>query len=35
MGDVALRPPPALGQHSRVILEDAGFTAEEISRLIA
>ncbi|MBN9684254.1 MULTISPECIES: CaiB/BaiF CoA transferase family protein [unclassified Corallococcus] len=35
MGDVALRPPPTLGQHSRVILEDAGFTAEEISRLIA
>ncbi|MHA7632121.1 CaiB/BaiF CoA transferase family protein [Corallococcus sp. M7] len=35
MGDVALRPPPTLGQHTRVILEDAGFTAEEISRLIA
>ncbi|MGE6759523.1 CaiB/BaiF CoA transferase family protein [Corallococcus interemptor] len=35
MGDVALRPPPALGQHSRVILEDVGFTAEEISRLVA
>ncbi len=35
MGDVALRPPPTLGQHSRDILEDAGFTAEEISRLIA
>ncbi|WP_404371854.1 CaiB/BaiF CoA transferase family protein [Corallococcus coralloides] len=35
MGDVALRPPPTLGQHSRVILEDAGFTAEEISRLLA
>lgn len=35
MGDVALRPPPALGQHTRVILEEAGFTAEEISRLIA
>jgi alpha-methylacyl-CoA racemase len=33
MGDTALRPPPTLGQHSRVILEEAGFTAEEISRL--
>ncbi|WP_420715061.1 CaiB/BaiF CoA transferase family protein [Corallococcus sp. bb12-1] len=33
MGEVPLRPPPALGQHSRAILEAAGFTAEEIARL--
>ncbi|MCY1034693.1 CaiB/BaiF CoA-transferase family protein [Corallococcus sp. BB11-1] len=33
MGEIPLRPPPALGQHSRDILEAAGFTAEEIARL--
>ncbi|WP_224245197.1 CaiB/BaiF CoA transferase family protein [Hyalangium gracile] len=33
MGDTPLRPPPALGQHSREILSQAGFTAEELAQL--
>jgi crotonobetainyl-CoA:carnitine CoA-transferase CaiB-like acyl-CoA transferase len=33
MGEKPLRPPPALGQHSREILEEAGFTAEELRNL--
>ncbi|AKQ67137.1 Alpha-methylacyl-CoA racemase [Myxococcus hansupus] len=33
MGETPLRAPPALGQHSREILEEAGFTAEERARL--
>lgn len=33
MGDTPLRPPPALGQHSREILTEAGFTSEELARL--
>jgi crotonobetainyl-CoA:carnitine CoA-transferase CaiB-like acyl-CoA transferase len=33
MGETPLRPPPALGQHSREILEEAGFTAEELRNL--
>ncbi|MBJ6764240.1 CoA transferase [Myxococcaceae bacterium JPH2] len=33
MGDTPLRQPPALGEHTRTILGEAGFTAEEISRL--
>jgi crotonobetainyl-CoA:carnitine CoA-transferase CaiB-like acyl-CoA transferase len=33
MGDTPLREPPALGQHSREILAEAGFSAEELARL--
>ncbi|GHG72320.1 CaiB/BaiF CoA-transferase family protein [Comamonas sp. JC664] len=33
MGETPLRSPPSLGQHSREILEEAGFTAEERARL--
>lgn len=33
MGETPLRPPPGLGQHSKEILQEAGFTAEEIERL--
>lgn len=33
MGETPLRAPPALGQHSREILEAAGFTAQELARL--
>jgi alpha-methylacyl-CoA racemase len=33
MGQTPLRPPPALGQHSREILEEAGFSTEEVERL--
>jgi alpha-methylacyl-CoA racemase len=33
MGETPLRPPPALGQHTREILQEAGFTAEELSQL--
>jgi crotonobetainyl-CoA:carnitine CoA-transferase CaiB-like acyl-CoA transferase len=33
MGETPLRPPPALGQHSREILTEAGFTPEELLRL--
>jgi alpha-methylacyl-CoA racemase len=33
MGPLPLRPPPALGQHTREILSEAGFSAEEIERL--
>lgn len=33
MGQTPLRPPPALGQHSGEILQEAGFTAEEIALL--
>jgi crotonobetainyl-CoA:carnitine CoA-transferase CaiB-like acyl-CoA transferase len=33
MGDTPLRPPPALGQHSREVLSEAGFTPEELSKL--
>lgn len=33
LGETPLRPPPALGQHSREILSEAGFTLEELIRL--
>jgi crotonobetainyl-CoA:carnitine CoA-transferase CaiB-like acyl-CoA transferase len=33
MGDTPLRPPPALGQHSREILTEAGFSPEELAQL--
>jgi crotonobetainyl-CoA:carnitine CoA-transferase CaiB-like acyl-CoA transferase len=33
MGDTPLREPPALGQHSREVLAEAGFTEEELKRL--
>jgi crotonobetainyl-CoA:carnitine CoA-transferase CaiB-like acyl-CoA transferase len=33
MGDVPVREPPALGQHTREVLTEAGFTAEELARL--
>ncbi len=33
MGQTPLRPPPALGQHSREILAEAGFSPEELARL--
>jgi crotonobetainyl-CoA:carnitine CoA-transferase CaiB-like acyl-CoA transferase len=33
MGDTPLRPPPALGQDSRKILTEAGFSPEEIEKL--
>lgn len=32
-GNAAPRPPPALGQHTREVLEEAGFSAEEMQRL--
>jgi alpha-methylacyl-CoA racemase len=34
MGETPLRPPPALGQHSREILAEAGFSVEEIGQLV-
>jgi crotonobetainyl-CoA:carnitine CoA-transferase CaiB-like acyl-CoA transferase len=33
MGQTPLRPPPALGQHSREILAEAGFSPDEMQRL--
>jgi alpha-methylacyl-CoA racemase len=33
MGDTPLREPPALGQHSREVLTEAGFSDEELKRL--
>jgi crotonobetainyl-CoA:carnitine CoA-transferase CaiB-like acyl-CoA transferase len=33
MGEVPLREPPGLGQHTREVLTEAGFTAEELARL--
>jgi alpha-methylacyl-CoA racemase len=33
MGQTPLRPPPALGQHTREVLAEAGFTEEEQERL--
>ncbi|MCY1014876.1 CaiB/BaiF CoA transferase family protein [Pyxidicoccus sp. MSG2] len=33
MGDTPLREPPALGQHSREVLAEAGFTDEDLKRL--
>lgn len=33
MGPTPLRPPPTLGQHSREILSEAGFSTEEMRRL--
>ncbi|MCP3161635.1 CaiB/BaiF CoA transferase family protein [Myxococcus qinghaiensis] len=33
MGPTPLREPPALGQHSREVLAEAGFTEEEMARL--
>lgn len=33
MGPTPLREPPALGQHSREVLTEAGFTEEEMARL--
>ncbi|WP_163997231.1 CaiB/BaiF CoA transferase family protein [Pyxidicoccus caerfyrddinensis] len=33
MGDTPLREPPALGQHSREVLAEAGFTEDELKRL--
>jgi crotonobetainyl-CoA:carnitine CoA-transferase CaiB-like acyl-CoA transferase len=33
MGDTPLRPPPALGQDSRKILTEAGFSLEDIEKL--
>ncbi|MBZ4415888.1 CaiB/BaiF CoA-transferase family protein [Myxococcus sp. RHSTA-1-4] len=33
MGETPLREPPALGQHSREVLAEAGFTEEELARL--
>lgn len=32
-GPLPVRPPPALGQHTRQVLEEAGFSAEEIAAL--
>jgi crotonobetainyl-CoA:carnitine CoA-transferase CaiB-like acyl-CoA transferase len=34
MGDTPLHPPPALGQHSRKILSESGFSPEEIEYLV-
>ncbi|HYO71936.1 MAG TPA: CaiB/BaiF CoA-transferase family protein, partial [Archangium sp.] len=34
MGETPLRPPPALGQHSHKILFEAGFSSEEVERLV-
>jgi crotonobetainyl-CoA:carnitine CoA-transferase CaiB-like acyl-CoA transferase len=33
LGETPLRPPPALGQHSRKILSEAGFSHEEMEKL--
>ncbi|NMO18983.1 CaiB/BaiF CoA transferase family protein [Pyxidicoccus fallax] len=33
MGETPLREPPALGQHTREVLAEAGFTEEELARL--
>jgi crotonobetainyl-CoA:carnitine CoA-transferase CaiB-like acyl-CoA transferase len=33
-GEAVRRPPPKLGEHSREVLEEAGFSAEEIARLL-
>jgi alpha-methylacyl-CoA racemase len=35
MGETPLRPPPALGQHSHKILSEAGFSPEEIEKLVS
>ncbi|MFL5358355.1 CaiB/BaiF CoA transferase family protein [Archangium sp.] len=35
MGETPLRPPPALGQHSQKILSEAGFSPEEIEKLVS
>jgi len=35
LGETPLRPPPDLGQHSRKILVEAGFSPEEIERLVS
>ena len=35
MGPLPLRPPPALGQHSREVLAEAGFGPEEIDDALA
>lgn len=34
-GPVSMRPPPRVGQHSRQILRDGGFTSQEIDQLAA
>ncbi|MET0402120.1 MAG: CaiB/BaiF CoA-transferase family protein, partial [Cystobacter sp.] len=34
LGDTPLRPPPSLGQHSRAILAEAGFSTEDIGKLV-
>ncbi|WP_375765997.1 CoA transferase [Archangium gephyra] len=34
MGETPLRPPPALGQHTHKILFEAGFSPEEVERLV-
>lgn len=33
LGELPTRPPPALGQHGREILAEAGFSAEDIERV--
>ncbi|MGZ3458930.1 MAG: CaiB/BaiF CoA transferase family protein [Archangium sp.] len=35
LGETPLRPPPALGQHSRKILSESGFSPEEIEKLVS
>ncbi|MFE8597439.1 CaiB/BaiF CoA transferase family protein [Archangium violaceum] len=34
MGETPLRPPPNLGQHTHKILFEAGFSSEEVERLV-
>ncbi|WNG59051.1 CoA transferase [Archangium gephyra] len=34
MGETPLRPPPDLGQHTHKILFEAGFSSEEVERLV-
>jgi len=34
LGETPLRPPPSLGQHSREIFQEAGFSLEEIEKLV-